>query len=112
MLGREKLETLDLHKQALLQASSLNRLALRAEIQSLRSATSWVRDVTQASRESAPLLFFLGPLAGFLLARGARRSGSWLSRVAKVTKWIVPLYQLWKSFSAGRKKAEGTEPAT
>ena len=111
MLGREKLDRLHLQKQALLLESGLNRLALQAEIQSLRSATSWVGDATRASREFAPLLLVLAPLSGFLLARGSRRSGSWFSRVAAAAKWIVPLYRLWKSFSAGRKEGETTEPA-
>ena len=77
MLGRKELTELDLQKQALVLESGLNRLTLQAEVQSLRSATSWVNDVTGASRELAPLLVVLAPIAGFLMARtvfSSRRS--------------------------------------
>ena len=101
---------MSLQKQALLLESGLNRLALKAEIQSLRATTSWVGEATRASREFAPLLLVLAPLAGFLLARGSRRPDSWLNRVAGAAKWIVPLYRLWRSFAPRRKEAEATEP--
>ena len=111
MLGRKELANLDLQKQALLLESGLNRVALQAEIQSLRSATAWVSDVTSASRELAPLLVVLAPLAGFLLARGSRRPDSWLSRLMTLAKWVAPLYRLWKSFSARRSEPEAGKPA-
>ena len=110
MLGREELDVLNLHKQALLQESSLNRLALRAEVHSLRSSTAWMRDATRASRQSAPYLLLLAPIVGFLLARGARRPESWLSRMTGLAKLILPLYRLWKSFATGRNKTEAAEP--
>jgi hypothetical protein len=111
VLGRQELEKLRLRKQALLLESDLNRLVLQAETRSLGSATSWVSEATRASRGVAPLLLALAPLASFLLAREPRRSDSWFSRVARAAKMIVPLYQLWKSFSAARKEAEPAEPA-
>lgn len=115
MLGREDLDKLNLHKQTLLLESALNRRALQAEIQSLRSSTSWVRDATRASREYAPLLSVLAPLAGFLLARDSRRPDSWFNRVVGAVKWIVPLYRLWGSLSGHltrRKQAAPVDPAT
>ena len=111
MLGRKELTNLDLQKQALVLESRLNRFALQAEVQSLRSATSWVNDVTGASRELAPLLVVLAPIAGFLLARGSRRSDSWLSRLMAMAKWAVPLYRLWKSFSGHRSEPETAKSA-
>ena len=42
MLGRKELEQLDLAKQALVAESGLNRLAVKAELQNLHSATSWI----------------------------------------------------------------------
>jgi len=63
MLGRKELANLDLQKQALLLESGLNRVALQAEVQSLRSSTAWVSNVTSASRRLAPLLVVLAPLA-------------------------------------------------
>ena len=111
MLGREELDRLNVQKQALVLESDLNRLALRAELQSLRSATAWVGTATRTSREFTPLLLLLAPLAGFLVARGFRRTGSWLSRVATAVKWIAPLYQVWKSFSPARKEVPAEESA-
>jgi hypothetical protein len=111
MLGRKELANLDLQKQALLLESGLNRVTFQAEVHSLRSATAWVSDVTSASRELAPLLIVLAPLAGFLLARGSRRQDSWLSRLMALAKWVAPLYRLWKSFSARRSEPEAGTPA-
>ena len=110
MLGRKELDKLSLEKQALLLESGLNRLALQAEMQNLRSSTAWLSEVTRVSKEAKPLLLVLAPIAGFLLARGSRRSDSWCSRVAAAAKWIGPVYQLWRSFSSSRKAAEPGEP--
>ena len=111
MLGRKELASLDQQKQALLAESELNRIALQADVQSLHSATAWVNEVTSASRELAPLLVILAPLAGFFLARGSRRSDSWLSRLMALAKWGAPLYRLWKTFSARRSEREAGTPA-
>ena len=70
MLGRKELASLETQKQVLLLESGLNRLTLQAEFRSLRSATAWVSDVASASRELAPFLMVLAPIAGFLFARG------------------------------------------
>jgi len=111
VLGRKELDKLNLQKQALLLESGLNRVALRAEIRSLRSATTWVREATSVSRELTPLLVLLAPLAGFLLGRGPRRRGSWLTRIVTAVKWIGPLYGVWKRFAPGRKEAEAGKSA-
>jgi hypothetical protein len=111
MLGGKELANLDLQKQALLLESGLNRVTLQAEVQSLRSATAWVSDVSSTSRELAPLLVVLAPLAGFFLVRGSRRQDSWLSRLMALAKWVAPLYRLWKSFSASRGEPEAGTPA-
>ncbi len=102
MLGRKELASLETQKQVLLLESGLNRLTLQAEFRSLRSATAWVSDVASASRELAPFLMVLAPIAGFLFARGTRRRGSWLSRLMEYAKWAAPAYRLWKSVSARR----------
>jgi hypothetical protein len=112
MLGRKEIDKLNLHKQSLLLESSLNRLALQAECRNLRSATAWVSEVSHASRGLSPLLLLLTPVAGFLLARGSRQLDPWLRRLVAAVKWIGPLYQLWKSFSASREqRAEPGGPA-
>jgi len=111
VLGRKELDKLNLQKQALLLESSLNRAALQAEIRRLRTATTWVREATSVSRELAPWLTLLAPVAGFLVARRARRSASWFGRVVTVVKWIGPLYGLWKRFASGRNEAVAVKPA-
>ena len=110
MLGREELEKLNLQKQALLLESSLNRATLQAEIRRLRSATTWVREATSVSREFAPLLALLAPVAGFLVARGARRSAPWFRRIVTAVKWVGPLYSLWRRFVPGRNETETGDP--
>ncbi len=103
MLGRKELDKLSQQKQALLVESGLNRVALQAEIQGLRSAAAWLKEATGLSRELAPLLVLLAPFAGFLLVRRPRRRSSWLSRAVTGVKWAAPLYQLWKRFAPGGK---------
>jgi hypothetical protein len=106
VFGGRELDQLNLQKQALLLESGLNRVALQAEVRSLRSATAWVREAGNASRELSPLLLFLAPVGGFLLAWGARRPIFRFSAVMAAAKWIGPLYGLWKSFSSGRTQAK------
>ena len=110
MFGREELDRLAREKQAILAESGLNRLALQAELQNLRSATAWVSTATRWPRKAGPLLLVLAPVAGFLLAKAFRRRDSWFNRLAAAAKWIGPLYGLWKRFSPGRKDAEAGEP--
>jgi len=112
MFGREELASLDQQKQALLLQSGLNRAAFQVELQSLRSATAWVKEVTGASRKLTPVLLLLAPIGGFFLARGARRSASRLSRLMALAKWALPLYRLWKSISARRSEQEPGRAAT
>jgi hypothetical protein len=111
MFGGQELANLALEKQVLVAESDLNRLALQAEIQNLRSAAAWVSEAARWPRNHGALLLVLAPLAGFLLTRSSRRPDSWLNRVAAAAKWVGPLYSLWKNFSAGRKEAETGEPA-
>ncbi|MEI6784502.1 MAG: hypothetical protein WCQ21_26710 [Verrucomicrobiota bacterium] len=111
MLGREELDKLSRRKQVLLLESSLNRLVLQGELKSMRSASSWLGEVTRSSREFAPALLALAPFAGFFLARGSRRSDSWFKRVVGAAKWILPLYRLWKNIAAGQKTTDADEPA-
>ena len=110
VFGRKELDKLNLQKQALLVESSLNRVALQAEIRSLRSATSWVREATSVSRELGPLLVLLAPLAGFLVARGARRV-AFLARPGRHGGQVDrTALRLWKSFSSGRNERRPGSP--
>jgi len=109
MVGRKELARLDVQKQALLLESSLNRVALQAEVRHLRSATAWMGEAATVSRELTPLLVFLAPLAGLLLATGSYRAGTWLSRALNIGKWLARLYRVWKSFTGQRRKPEAEE---
>jgi len=112
VFGRKDLEKLRLQKQALVLESTLNRYALQAELQDLRSAAAWMRHAARAPRQLAPLLVILAPLAGFFLVRTVRRPESSFTRVASVAKMIGPLYGLWRTLSAARSKsAEAAPPA-
>ncbi len=110
MLGRKELAQLALEKQALVAESGLNRLALQAEMQNLRSTTAWVSEAVRLPQRAGPLLLLLAPLAAFILTRLSRRPDSWLNRLTTAARWIGPLYTLWKQFSAMRtEEAEPTE---
>ena len=104
MFGRKDLEKFRLQKQALILESRLNRHAIQAELQDLRSAAAWMSSATRAPRQLAPLLVVLAPLAGFFMIRSVRRPQSLFNRVASMAKLIGPLYTLWRTFSAARKK--------
>ena len=91
--------------------SGLNRLAVQAELQNLRSAAAFVHEATRWPRKLGPLLTLLAPLGGFLLTRVSRHPDSWLNRVIVAAKWAGPLYSLWKSFSTSGNAPHPEEPA-
>lgn len=105
MFGRRELDNLRAQKQALLLESSLNRHALLADWQELRSATAWMSSAAQAPTRFVPFLAVLAPLAGFLVVRTLRRPESWFTRLVAAAKWIGPVYSLWRGYAAARKKA-------
>ena len=104
MLGSKELEQLHLQKQALLLESSLNRYALRAELDELRYSASRMSHAILAPRRFAPLLMGLASLAGFFAFRSVRRPASLIVGVAKAAKWIGPALSLWRSFTAARRQ--------
>jgi hypothetical protein len=110
MPGRQDLEQLRLQKQTLVLESSLNRRALVAEIDELRSATARVGNAVRASQRFVPLLALLAPVAGFFAVRKVRRPLSLVTRLAKLAKWIGPAYALWRSFSAARSQGSEASP--
>ena len=100
MVGGQEVGSRQLHKQALILESDLNRLALQAEYQSLRDATVRVSQVTQAWRRLAPWVLLLAPVAGFLTIRSVRQPGSVIGRIGSALKWAQPLYSLWRGYRA------------
>jgi hypothetical protein len=99
MFGREDLARLRQAKQVLTLESSLNRLNLRAELQALSQSAASLTDAGRLLRKPSALLLVLAPIAGLLLARNLRGSDSWFSRLASAAKWLLPLYQAWRTFS-------------
>jgi len=104
VLEREELDRLAQEKQALLVESSLNRIALQTELQSLRSASGLMKVVGVGRGGLTPLLVVAAPVAGFLLGRRASSSASWLRRMATLLKWMGPVYGLWKGLSGRLRK--------
>lgn len=104
MLGGKELEQSNLQKQALLVESRLNRHALIAEISELRSAGARLSNAIAAPGRFAPWLMALAPVVGFFAARGVRRPVSFITRAAKLVKWIGPAVALWRSLNANRQR--------
>ena len=94
-------------KEALILESSLNRIALRTEWQSVRSVGSRMATPSRALRSFSPWLVILAPVAGFLVARRLRRPGAWLARVASLLRLAVPALSLWRTL-AGRSRSTGS----
>lgn len=100
MAGTRAIDDLQLRKQALVLESDLNRLALDAEWQHLRAASTWMGEAAQIHSQVRPWLLLLAPLGGILAARGVRHSKGMLGRLLAAVKWIRPLWAAWKTFSA------------
>jgi hypothetical protein len=75
-----------LQKRTLLLESDLNRLAVRADLQHLRAAGTWVGFLRRAGREIAPWGLVLAPLAGVVAALGLRRTVRICSSVGRVLR--------------------------
>lgn len=100
MFGRKELAPLLLQKQALILESSMNRLALQNEWQSLQQAAGRLTKPAQAFGNVNPWLLILAPVAGFLAVRSLRRHDSMFRRVAPCLKWALALYGVWTRFRA------------
>jgi hypothetical protein len=98
MLGKEELERLRQHKQALLLESTINRLALEADWHNLNAGIGRVTQAIRSPRWLTPVTVLLPALAGFLLVRGRPRPGSLFRQGISALKWVIPLYKLWKGY--------------
>jgi hypothetical protein len=99
MGGRKVIADLQLRKRVLILESNLNRAALRAEWENLRTATAWVGQAAQTFQSVRPWLLLLAPVAGILTVRGMRRPAGALSRVLAALKWVGPAVAAWRSVS-------------
>jgi hypothetical protein len=104
--GKE-LRTLEFRRRELVLRSTLNRLAIRVELQNLKSALRPAEQIVSSVRAARPWLVVLAPLAGLFAARGLRGTGSVFSRALGALKWVQSLLLLWKQFrppAAGQAK--------
>lgn len=97
---------LQLRKQALILESDLNRLALRAECQNLRSATGKFR----FPGGKANWLLVAAPVAGFLATRWLRPRGAPANRWLSLAKWLPMAYSVWRGYQSFASKKTGAPP--
>ena len=98
MFRRNQVEQFKERKLALVHESGAHRLVLQAELQNLRSASGRATKALRSPRKLAIPTALVAAIAGFLLTR--RRTRAALKTAIWAGKWGVPLYRLWKSFSA------------
>ncbi len=98
MFGTGPVEELRAKKEALLLESSLNRLKLQADLQSLRGLMNPAAGLAGKAQGLLPWLTLLAPLAGFFAFRGLRRSGSFTGKLASAARLGLQAYQLWRRF--------------
>jgi hypothetical protein len=109
MFGVKELKRLELRRQELVLQSTLNRLAIREELQIVQAALLPAERIVGSIRAARSWLLLLAPLVGIFAARGLRNNGSGFSKVIGVLKWIQPLLALWKQF---RSPSTDVEPET
>jgi len=103
MVGRQELDLLNHHRQALVVESDLNRFAFRSEWNNLRASLTRFDAVVGGVRRVAPWLLPLAPLAGWYAARAARRRVAGGSLVSAL-RWIPQALALWRMFADSRGK--------
>lgn len=91
MLGGRELKQLEVRRRELVLQSTLNRLAVRTELQNLHASLQPVQRVASSIRSVRPWLTLLAPLAGMLLGGRGRGNGSITSRVIGILKWTQAL---------------------
>ncbi len=113
MFGRKELKRLELRRRELVLRSTLNRLAIRAELQNIQTALLPAERIVSSVRAARPWLLVLAPLAGIFAARRLRSDGSIFSKAISIMKWVQPLLGLWQQFRPGAGgAARGTRGAT
>jgi hypothetical protein len=101
MFGRRELKRLELRRRELVLQSTLNRLAVRVELQNIQTALLPAERIVSAVRAARPWLLLLAPLAGIFAARRVRSGGSIFAKAISALKWIQPLLVLWRQFQPG-----------
>src|SRR6266566_566442 len=98
MLGGRELKGLELRRRELLLRSTLNRLAIRVELQNVQTALRPAERLLGTVRAARPWLLVLAPLAGIFAARGLRGNDSVFWKLMGVLKWVQALLALWNQF--------------
>jgi hypothetical protein len=112
MFGQEELKRLELRRRELVLRSTINRLAIKVELQNIQTSLLPAERIVSSVRAVRPWLLFLAPLAGIFAARSLRSRGSALSKAVGFLKWIQPLLGLWQQFRSGATGAAPVTPAT
>lgn len=113
MPGRRELKGLEFRRRELVLRSTLNRLAIGAELRNVQAALRPADRIVSTVRAARPWLLLLAPLVGFLAARSFRNNGSGFSKALDALKWVRPLLALWKQFKPSfAGAARETPPAT
>jgi len=110
MSGGKELKGLELRRRELVLRSTLNRLAIRVELQNVQTALQPAERIITTVRAAQPWLMVLAPLAGILAARGLRGNGSGFAKLMGVLKWIQPLLGLWRQFRSSAETTPETTP--
>ena len=113
MLDGKELKCLELRRRELVLRSTLNRLAIRVELQNVQTALRPAERIVSSVRAARPWLLVLAPLAGIFAARSLRPNGSVFAKAIGVLKWLQPLLVLWNQFrSVSTGAAPQPPPAT
>ncbi len=113
MFGGKELKGLEFRRRELVLQSTINRLAMRAELRNLQTALRPAQRIVSSVRAARPWLLVLAPLAGIFAARSFRDNGSGISKAMGVLKLLHPLLALWKQLRfPSSKGATETPPAT
>jgi hypothetical protein len=110
MFGGKELRGLELRRRELVLQSSINRLAIRVEVQNLQTALRPAERVVSSVRAARPWLLVLAPLAGILAARTVRHNGSGFSKAMGVVRLLQQLLALWNQFRSPSAEAAPETP--
>lgn len=109
MFGGKELKGLELRRRELVLQITVNRLAMRAEVQNLQTALYPAERIISSVRAARPWLLVLAPLAGIFAARTVRNNGSGFSKAMGVVRLLQQLVALWNQF---RSPSAGAAPET
>ena len=99
MLGKT-MTPLKLQKRTLVLESDLNRLTLQAELRHLHSARTWTSFIKHHGRGIAPWALAVAPLAGVVVALGARRTARLVGSATRVIRTTRNMFRTGRALTA------------